>query len=68
MPVCDSEAGLKDTSTQEHRRVFMALDDIINMIKLAIKDPDVLAVLENLQQKLKGDEQGPSKVKMDRLK
>lgn len=46
----------------------MALDDIINLLKKAIKDPDVLALLENLQQKLKGDEDGPSKVKMDGLK
>lgn len=46
----------------------MALNDIINLIKLTIEDPDVRAVLENLQQKLKGDEEGPSKVKMDGLK
>lgn len=57
-------AEFGDIPTQTHL-IYMAIDQILNLIKLTTTDPELLDMLEKLREKLKGDEDAPSKVKLD---
>lgn len=64
--MCARFAGAEfgEITTQAHF-IYVAIDHILNLIKLTTRDPELLAILEKLQEKLKGDEDAPSKVKLD---
>lgn len=59
-----SEFG--DIPTEAHL-LYVAIDHILNLIKLTTTDPELLDILEELQEKLKGDEDASSKKKLDRF-
>lgn len=68
MCVCVSEAVLKWIPTVILRFICYVINYIIKLIRGTIKDPDVLAVLDKLQQRLDGNEAGLTRVKMKQLK
>lgn len=61
---CFAAAEFGDVTTQAHL-IYVAIDRILSLIKLTTTDPELLDILDKLQKKLKGDEDAPSKVKLD---
>lgn len=66
--VCVSEAELEKIPTLILRGLYMAIYYIIKLIRGKTQNPDVLAVLDKLQQRLEGDDAGPTRVKMKQFK